>query len=340
MLSDIALFSKIGHFFELLLLTAAIGAGGLGIFSFGRTRPRIEQWAGILHGITGLLFLVGFLLLCWLHYVIHQQFSLTLPVDVAAWINQQLAQSSAGSAYGLPPYDPARPPRYSIPMWIENEKYYFWFMCYALLSLVAYRRTASRRLRAVLHIFLAAQVIILFWLADPFSEPLPRFFAEIRPWQEAVEPFQQAGLFMRLYPKMVFYYNAHYMWLHPPLLFVAYGCITLTFIASLFMLTGREAAYEALGYDFAKLGYFVLTLGMLLGYPWALQAWGPNWWWDPKICSSIMMWVVFSGYLHTRLYASKPAMWYFSALLGMLSFVAMIFTFLATFYFPGEHTMQ
>ena len=35
---------------------------------------------------------------------------------------------------------------------------------------------------------------------------------------------------------------------------------------------------------------YLFALGMLLGYPWALQAWGPNWWWDPKICSSLMMW--------------------------------------------------
>ena len=150
----------------------------------------------------------------------------------------------------------------------------------------------------------------------------------------------RVGLFMRMYPKMVFYYNAHYMWFHPPLLFLAYACITLTFVTSVFMLFRRELAIEKIGYDFAKFGYFMLTLGMLLGYPWALQAWGPNWWWDPKICSSIMMWALFSTYLHTRLYANKRGMWYFSSILGILCFAAMIFTFVSSFYFPGEHTFQ
>ena len=139
---------------------------------------------------------------------------------------------------------------------------------------------------------------------------------------------------------MIFYYNAEYMWFHPPLLFLAYGSITLTFVTSMFMLWRREFAIEKMGYDYAKFGYLMLTVGMLLGYPWALKAWGPNWWWDPKICSSIMMWAVFSTYLHTRLYANKPSMWYFSSLLGILCFVAMIFTFLASFFFPGEHTFQ
>ena len=53
-----------------------------------------------------------------------------------------------------------------------------------------------------------------------------------------------------------------------------------------------------------------------------------------------MMWAIFSTYLHTRLYANKKSMWYFSSLLGILSFLAMIFTFLASFFFPGEHTFQ
>ena len=106
----------------------------------------------------------------------------------------------------------------------------------------------------------------------------------------------------------------------------------------MFMLAGRDLVVEKVGYDFAKLGFFLLTLGMLLGYPWALKAWGPNWWWDPKICSSIMMWAIFSTFLHTRLYVNKPVMWYFSSIMGIICFLAMVFTFVSSFFFPGEHT--
>jgi len=53
-----------------------------------------------------------------------------------------------------------------------------------------------------------------------------------------------------------------------------------------------------------------------------------------------MMWSVFSTYLHTRLYAGRPAMWYFTSALGILCFLAMIFTFLTSLFFPGEHTSQ
>lgn len=287
------------------------------------------------------VFLAGFALICWLHLRIYQDLPLRLPADLVSWLNQQLASMNSQASYAFALYDPQSPPRYIIPLWIENEKYYFWFMAYSLLSYFAWRRTDNRRLRGVLQIFLAVQIGILLAVANPFVRPLGKFFAEITPWFQAQgAPMVQLGMFMKLYPRMVFYYNASYMWLHPPMLFLSYACITITFITSVFMLFKRELAIETLGYDFAKLGYFMLTLGMLLGYPWALQAWGPNWWWDPKICSSIMMWAIYSTYLHTRLYANKQKMWYFTSVLGVLCFLAMVFTFITSFYFPGEHTFQ
>ncbi len=340
-LIDLQLFQDLGRPLMLVLLILAGFLGLTGLTNLLRAEPWREREAhwGLL--LVNLVFLLGFGLIAWLHWRINRELPLELPDQLAAWLNRQLATANQGASYGLPLYDPAHPPRYAIPLWIENEKYYFWFMGYALLALAAWRRLAFHRFRGGLLLLLGLQVGLLYFLADPFAEPLPRFFAEITPWfSDQLAPMARIGLFMQLYPRMIFYYNAHYMWLHPPLLFVAYGCITLTFLTSLFMLVRRQPEIERLGYEAAKFGYLLLTFGMLLGYPWALQAWGPNWWWDPKICSSIMMWAIYSTYLHTRLYANKPAMWYFSSFLGILCFAAMIFTFLASFLFPGEHTFQ
>jgi cytochrome c biogenesis factor len=338
---DLRLFTAIGQPLMAAILLGSLLLGLHGIVNLCRPEPWQQRGAGRVLAATCLLFGLGFLLICWLHLCIYRDLPLEMSEQLAAWLNRQLAAANNGAAYGLPLYDPANPPRYVIPLWIENEKYYFWFMCYALLAATAWRRLRSHRFRATLLIGLAIQSAILFMATNPFTDTLPKFFSEITPWFTSdPAPLVKATIFMQLYPRMIFYYNAEYMWLHPPMLFVAYACISLTFITSLFMLVRRRPEIEKLGYDYAKLGYFMLTLGMLLGYPWALKAWGPNWWWDPKICSSIMMWAIYSTYLHTRLYANKPAMWYFSSFLGILCFAAMIFTLLASFFFPGEHTFQ
>ncbi len=324
---------------SMLVVTCLLGISAL--VNLVRSRSTWERPTRILLVLVNVVFIAGFLWICRFHYQIYSDFSLEVPPHWAPMLNQRLEGMNRQSDYEFPLYDTENPPRYVIPVWIESEKYYFWFMSYAIMLLVAQYRIRSHRARALLHLILALKTSILFFAADPFDNPLPMFFAEVGPWFEAGStPMDRIGLFFRLYPKMIFYYNAPYMWFHPPMLFLAYACITVTFVTSVFVLITQEQALEVTGYDFAKLGYFVLTLGMLLGYPWALQAWGPNWWWDPKVCSSIMMWSIYSAYLHTRLYAYKRGMLYFTALLGILSFLAMIFTFVTSFYFPGQHTLQ
>lgn len=334
-------FTAFGRILMPALLAVSLAAGVVGLINLARPRPWQERLSHRLLVAANLLFLVGLLAIVRFHYQIYLHLPLELPEHLAAWLNRELAAMNSGAAHGLPLYDAARPPRYLLPVWIENSRYYFWFMCYAAMALLAARRLPDHRFRGMLSLLMAVQAGVLFVVADPFARPLPLFFAEITPWFAAPEtaPFARLGQFMQLYPKMVFYYNASYMWFHPPLLFLSYACITVVFATSLFMLARREPALEILGYAHARLGYFLLTLGMLLGYPWALQAWGPNWWWDPKVCSSIMMWAIFSTYLHTRLYLNKPGMWQFSSLLGILCFLAMLFTFLASYFFPGEHSL-
>jgi len=336
-----AAFTKAGNVLLGLLLILSIMIATSAAVNLLSSRPVWQKTTtGLLTAIT-IIFVFGFLWLCWFHWQIFQHLPLKLPQELTGWVNRQLASANSGNTYGMPLYDPASPPRYKIPLWIENEKYYFWFLCYAIMALLAHMRLQNHRFRAALHLFLAVQTAILFFLTNPFSRPLPRFFNEIGPWFASGQSLMyKASYFMQLYPRMVFYYNAEYMWFHPPLLFISYASITVVFITSVFMFAQRDLAVEKIGYDNAKLGFFMLTLGMLLGYPWALKAWGPNWWWDPKICSSLMMWAVFSTYLHTRLYANKRSMWYFTSILGIVCFVAMIFTFLTSFYFPGEHTFQ
>jgi ABC-type transport system involved in cytochrome c biogenesis permease subunit len=334
-------FSLVGNPLLIVLSGVACCAALSGVINLFAARPVYQRASSLLLWAACLVFGMGFLWICWFHYQIYAHISLELPVGMADWLNRQLEAANRKAAYGLPLYDHQNPPRYTIPLWIENEKYYFWFFFYAMMALYAQNRLRRHRFRAGLHLLLALQVAVMAVFANPFQEPLSQFFTEVQPWfAEELAPMARLGLFMRLYPKMIFYYNAEYMWLHPPLLFMAYGCITITFITSVSMLVRRDLAVETLGYDAAKFGYLMLTLGMLLGYPWAFKAWGPNWWWDPKICSSIMMWAIFSTYLHTRLYINKPFMWYFSSILGILCFLAMLFTVSASFLFPGEHTFQ
>ena len=59
-----------------------------------------------------------------------------------------------------------------------------------------------------------------------------------------------------------------------------------------------DIAYRSLG-----LGFVLLTVGIISGAVWANEAWGSYWSWDPKETWALITWLVYAGYLHTRLSA-------------------------------------
>ena len=58
--------------------------------------------------------------------------------------------------------------------------------------------------------------------------------------------------------------------------------------------------YEQSANRLARLGFPLLTLGLVLGMWWGKRAWGVYWNWDPKELWSFISWLVYLAYFHFR----------------------------------------
>jgi ABC-type transport system involved in cytochrome c biogenesis permease subunit len=58
--------------------------------------------------------------------------------------------------------------------------------------------------------------------------------------------------------------------------------------------------YEQSANRIARLGFPLLTLGLVLGMWWGKRAWGDYWNWDPKELWSFISWLVYVAYFHFR----------------------------------------
>ncbi len=73
-------------------------------------------------------------------------------------------------------------------------------------------------------------------------------------------------------------------------------------------------------------GWPLLTIGIVMGGMWANEAWGRFWGWDPKETWALITWVVYAGYLHTRItlgWAGKRP-----AAIAVFAFAVVVFTFM------------
>ena len=91
----------------------------------------------------------------------------------------------------------------------------------------------------------------------------------------------------------------------------------------------------------ARLGFPLLTLGLVLGAVWGKLAWGDYWNWDPKELWSLVSWLVFVGYFHFRyLYGKRyPRANASLVLAGVAAIVlTLLWVNLAGLYGGGLHT--
>ncbi|MHB1323874.1 MAG: cytochrome c biogenesis protein CcsA [Coriobacteriia bacterium] len=303
--------SWVGRFLEPLLAIAALVTALVWVV------PQLRRAAvPALAALTGLL-AAGEVLLVWFHFRL--------------WQICQVVDPFTGLVSGS----------FAVPLWVESEKLYVWALILAVITL------SLRRHRAELQPMLACATALLvlgavLW-SRPFTDPLPSFLGQYRGYLEAWMaggPAAAAQIAQGLEGSRRFFYNTWYMWVHPPLLFIAYGAFVTSFAATVRMIRDRRSSFEQTAYRWARFGYLPLTLGMLLGFPWAILAWsGESWWWSGKVNMSIMMWLLYTAYLHARLYLRPRGMWKVVAALAVLSFVTLLLTYVTTYLVPGAHSV-
>ena len=84
-------------------------------------------------------------------------------------------------------------------------------------------------------------------------------------------------------------------------------------------------------------GFLMQTALIMVGAIWAQIAWGRFWGWDPKETWSLITWLIYAAYLHTR--ATMGWRGHKSALVAIIGFAATIFTlFGVSFLLSGLHS--
>lgn len=124
---------------------------------------------------------------------------------------------------------------------------------------------------------------------------------------------------------------------HVAFSFFSYALFGLAAILGVLYLLYREEGTEGLQYKIILVGYFLFSVAMIFGGIWAYYAWGTYWLWTPKELWTVILWLFYSLYLHSRLrqrWQGRPA-----ALLGIAGFAVVLFTYLGvSMLMKSSHT--
>ncbi|MEG1479426.1 MAG: cytochrome c biogenesis protein CcsA [Kiritimatiellia bacterium] len=229
--------------------------------------------------------------------------------------------------------------------WILNAQLLFVF-CGAIFP----RRLARVMWVAVLP--LAMSAIILRWVAvghPPMRNLFEAFLwlplglvlcTVVTGWREKFAPVRLDAVlgFLVAFP-LAFVFSATEGQLPPALQSPLFVPHVLGYMLA-YVLMARAFVLECVGQTTASrhnvaIGFFLISLALVLGSIWGNEAWGAYWQWDPKEQWSLATWLIYAAFFHVR----GSRRWRLVLLgVGLLAIILTVTWINLSKLFPGMHS--
>ena len=107
---------------------------------------------------------------------------------------------------------------------------------------------------------------------------------------------------------------------HVPCAWVSFAAFALVAIAGMFYLWLGQQVWDDLAYAAAETGMLFCTLVLITGSLWAKPIWGAWWTWDSRLTTTLVLWLLYAGYLMLRAMADEsPQASRFAAVVGIVA---------------------
>jgi len=111
-------------------------------------------------------------------------------------------------------------------------------------------------------------------------------------------------------------------YIHVPMAWVAYLAFGIVAASSLMFLWRKQSRWDVLARSSAEVGLIFTTLVLLTGAIWGRPIWGTWWAWDARLTTTLILWVLYAGYLTIRSFVGEEESGArFAAVVGVLGFV-------------------
>ncbi len=131
------------------------------------------------------------------------------------------------------------------------------------------------------------------------------------------------------------------LYVHVPAAWNMGICYLLVAIYSFRYLWKRDDRDDLIAASAAEVGTLLNGLTLVLGMIWARPTWGVWWVWDARLTSTLIMFLVFAGYLALRAFVEEPdrrALW--SAVAGIMGAINYPIVYMSVRWWRTIHQVQ
>ena len=111
-------------------------------------------------------------------------------------------------------------------------------------------------------------------------------------------------------------------YLHVSAAIAAYGCVAVVLVGGLIYLRNGSLVADRFARAGALVGLVFTTVTLVMGMLWAKPIWGTYWTWDARLTSTLVLWIIYAGYLLVRRLAEPGRQAArFAAVVGIFGFI-------------------
>lgn len=125
---------------------------------------------------------------------------------------------------------------------------------------------------------------------------------------------------------------------HVPFAMVSFLGFALVLVFSILFLARGSRWQDTVAAAAAEVGLLCCTVVLLTGPVWARYAWGVWWTWDARLTSTLVLWLIYAGYLILRHYMAEDLrMRRYAAVLGILGALNVPIVYFSVRWFRTQH---
>jgi heme exporter protein C len=111
-------------------------------------------------------------------------------------------------------------------------------------------------------------------------------------------------------------------YLHVSSAIAAYGCFAVVLVGGAIYLRNGSLVADRFARAGALVGLVFTTVTLVMGMLWAKPIWGTFWAWDARLTSTLVLWIIYAGYLLVRRLAEPGRQAArFAAVVGIFGFI-------------------
>ena len=130
-------------------------------------------------------------------------------------------------------------------------------------------------------------------------------------------------------------------YVHVPISILSFLGFLICAVAGVGYLIRRTAVWDRMAHASAEVGVVFVTLALITGVIWARPVWGVWWTWEPRLTTTLILWLIYVAYLMIRHYAPTPQQgrsW--SAVVGIIGFIDVPIVYYSVQWWRSIHPVQ